>query len=635
MSIEESAADGPRGVDRRTVLKGTAAAAGATAVIGATSGGAAEAATRYFRHGVASGDPRPHAVVLWTRVTPTAAATPGSGKGPRVTRRAGRSPPTGGSATSSARARVRHRPGPRPHRQARRHRAGTRRAGTTTGSATTASPPPSAAPAPRPPATPSPSGCASAWSAAPTSRPAGSAPTATSPTATTSTRCCTSATTSTSTAPASTATASPTLTSAATTRPTRWSGSRTTASRHAQYKTDPDLQRLHAKYPFVITWDDHEVANDQWKAGAENHDAERGRLPGQACPRAPGVRRVDAGADERHRRPPRRHPAVPPLPVRQPGRAEHARPAHLPRPAGRRPAPVPSAGRRDQRPGPHHRRPRAARLAQGRPAHRRSAVEAGRQPGDDRAGHVRASCPTDVLDPINDVTGLLPRTASPTTPTSGTATPTTAARCSPTSGTGRPRHRLPHRRHPLGLGLRAAVRRVHLPAVGDTPASSWCARSVTSNNLKDITGTPARTSSIAVETTIKANNRHVKYLNFDDHGFSVLDITPARVQMDWFVIGDRADRRTGRRLDRVLRLRLRNPEAASRRQAGGCLMCGPDAVGATSRHRATYLPQGPRRRRRARSGSPRRWPRRRWPRPASAATCWCSTAAGPTRSTAD
>jgi alkaline phosphatase D len=48
-----------------------------------------------------------------------------------------------------------------------------------------------------------------------------------------------------------------------------------------------------------------------------------------------------------------------------------------------------------------------------------------------------------------------------------------------------------------------------------------------------------------VETTIKANNRHVKYLNFDDHGFSVLDVTPARVQMDWFVIGDRADRRTG------------------------------------------------------------------------------------------
>ena len=111
--------------------------------------------------------------------------------------------------------------------------------------------------------------------------------------------------------------------------------------RHAQYKTDPDLQRLHAKYPFVVTWDDHEVANDQWKAGAENHDAERGRLPGQARPRAPGVRRVDAGAAERHRRPPRRHPAVPPAPVRQPGRAEHARPAQ-PTATSRSPPPCPA-----------------------------------------------------------------------------------------------------------------------------------------------------------------------------------------------------------------------------------------------------------------------------------------------------
>ena len=41
--------------------------------------------TTPFRHGVASGDPTPDRVVLWTRVTPTEAAQPGSGKGPRVT----------------------------------------------------------------------------------------------------------------------------------------------------------------------------------------------------------------------------------------------------------------------------------------------------------------------------------------------------------------------------------------------------------------------------------------------------------------------------------------------------------------------------------------------------------------------
>jgi alkaline phosphatase D len=33
-------------------------------------------------------------------------------------------------------------------------------------------------------------------------------------------------------------------------------------NRHAQYKTDPDLQRLHASVPWLVTWDDHEVDND-------------------------------------------------------------------------------------------------------------------------------------------------------------------------------------------------------------------------------------------------------------------------------------------------------------------------------------------------------------------------------------
>ncbi|MBO0843454.1 MAG: PhoD-like phosphatase N-terminal domain-containing protein, partial [Nocardioides sp.] len=31
-----------------------------------------------FQHGVASGDPLPDRVLIWTRVTPTAASTPGS-----------------------------------------------------------------------------------------------------------------------------------------------------------------------------------------------------------------------------------------------------------------------------------------------------------------------------------------------------------------------------------------------------------------------------------------------------------------------------------------------------------------------------------------------------------------------------
>lgn len=42
--------------------------------------------------------------------------------------------------------------------------------------------------------------------------------------------------------------------------------------RHALYKTDLDLQEMHASHPVIAVWDDHESANDAWKDGAQNHD---------------------------------------------------------------------------------------------------------------------------------------------------------------------------------------------------------------------------------------------------------------------------------------------------------------------------------------------------------------------------
>jgi len=46
--------------------------------------------------------------------------------------------------------------------------------------------------------------------------------------------------------------------------------------RYAQYRTDPDLQAAHASAPFICVWDDHEVANDSWKDGAQNHNPGEG-----------------------------------------------------------------------------------------------------------------------------------------------------------------------------------------------------------------------------------------------------------------------------------------------------------------------------------------------------------------------
>ncbi|TOG03587.1 alkaline phosphatase [Vibrio parahaemolyticus] len=46
--------------------------------------------------------------------------------------------------------------------------------------------------------------------------------------------------------------------------------------RYAQYRLDADLQALHAKLPMIAVWDDHELANDTWKNGAENHQDDEG-----------------------------------------------------------------------------------------------------------------------------------------------------------------------------------------------------------------------------------------------------------------------------------------------------------------------------------------------------------------------
>lgn len=45
-------------------------------------------------------------------------------------------------------------------------------------------------------------------------------------------------------------------------------------ARHAQYKRDADLQELHRQHPLLAIWDDHEVSNNGYRDGAGNHQAE-------------------------------------------------------------------------------------------------------------------------------------------------------------------------------------------------------------------------------------------------------------------------------------------------------------------------------------------------------------------------
>lgn len=44
--------------------------------------------------------------------------------------------------------------------------------------------------------------------------------------------------------------------------------------RYAIYHGDPDLQALRQAKPMAVVWDDHEITNDTWRDGAQNHQVE-------------------------------------------------------------------------------------------------------------------------------------------------------------------------------------------------------------------------------------------------------------------------------------------------------------------------------------------------------------------------
>ncbi|HIA01624.1 MAG TPA: hypothetical protein EYN66_06890, partial [Myxococcales bacterium] len=71
--------------------------------------------------------------------------------------------------------------------------------------------------------------------------------------------------------------------------------------RYSQYRRDVDLQEAHRQHPFIVVWDDHEIANNSHKEGAENHQegvegiwAERKAAAQQAYSEWLPIRTMDA-----------------------------------------------------------------------------------------------------------------------------------------------------------------------------------------------------------------------------------------------------------------------------------------------------------------------------------------------------
>lgn len=72
-------------------------------------------------------------------------------------------------------------------------------------------------------------------------------------------------------------------------------------------------------------------------------------------------------------------------------------------------------------------------------------------------------------------------------------------------------------------------------------ATEFVVTSVTSDNVDDFLHVAPHTISMAGVAALKAANRHVKWLDMDSHGYSVLDVNAERTQMDYFGISDKTD----------------------------------------------------------------------------------------------
>jgi alkaline phosphatase D len=78
---------------------------------------------------------------------------------------------------------------------------------------------------------------------------------------------------------------------------------------------------------------------------------------------------------------------------------------------------------------------------------------------------------------------------------------------------------------------------------------------VTSDGVADLLRVPPRTTSVGIETAVKVLNRHVRFVDLDSHGSTVLTITPGEARMDWYYVADRAQRDSPSRLAHSYRVR--------------------------------------------------------------------------------
>ncbi|MFF7175757.1 alkaline phosphatase D family protein [Streptomyces pseudovenezuelae] len=297
-------------------------------------------------------------------------------------------------------------------------------------------------------------------------------------------------------------------------------------TRHGKYKTDPDLQALHTVAPVVAIWDDHEFANDAWSGGAENHTegtegawTARQAAAKQAYFEWMPVRTAIAGTTYRRLRFGKlvdlslldlrsfrsQQVAVGNGSVDDPDRTI----------TGRAQLDWLKAGLK-------------------------SSDATWRLVGNSVmiSPFAIGSLSADLLRPLAELLGL---------PKEGLA-------LNPDQWDGYTddrRELLAHLRSNAILNTVFLTGDIHMAWANDVPvdagtyplsasaATEFVVTSVTSDNLDDLLKVPEGTVTALAAPVIQLANRHVHWVDTDRHGYGVLDITADRAQMDYYVLSDK------------------------------------------------------------------------------------------------
>jgi alkaline phosphatase D len=302
-------------------------------------------------------------------------------------------------------------------------------------------------------------------------------------------------------------------------------------TRHGRYKTDPDLQALHAKAPVIAIWDDHEFANDAWSGGAENHTegAEGAWIDRQAAAKQAYFEWMPV------------RPSIAGTTYRRLRFGKLADLSLLDLRSFRSQQATTGSGTVDDPDRTITGRAQLDWLKAGLTASDTSGT-AWRLIGNSVMISPVAfgSLPAYLLEPLDKLLGL---------PKDGLAINTDQW-----DGYTDDRRELLAHLHDNGIRNTVFLTGdIHMAWANDVPvkaatyplspsaATEFVVTSVTSDNLDDILKVAPGTVSVIAAAAIQAANRHVRWLDTDSHGYGVLDITAARAQMDYYVLSDRTD----------------------------------------------------------------------------------------------